>query len=393
MRRLIAALCFAASPALADDTTTSAMIADQGLAATLAHLQAQPASPDRDMALAAVTFLDGIEGAYQDRWRVGATMIPLFLPVFGTMLTPNSNPEPLEADFFNVLASDLKGSMQAARAVLPADGGDGALVLDRGDLWFDVNGDGARDMSESLTSLVMLRPVEDEPVSIRFDAADVHWLRAYTHLIEAGATLTLAFDPQPAMARMLDLRAAISDQEMAQLQSSDGFSEMSYYGDMPIYVDTIAVLIQTLRQQPDKALIAETEQHVRQMMAENRAFWNAVAAETDNDREWIPNDNQQAAMGFPVPPGSGAAWLGVLADAERVMDGDLLVPYWRFASGHGLNIREWLDDPQPIDLVSWIQGTDALPYAAKGEVMDGAAWDRFVAMTQGNSGLYMVLFN
>lgn len=354
MRRLIAALCFAASPALADDTTTSAMIADQGLAATLAHLQAQPASPDRDMALAAVTFLDGIEGAYQDRWRVGATMIPLFLPVFGTMLTPNSNPEPLEADFFNVLASDLKGSMQAARAVLPADGGDGALVLDRGDLWFDVNGDGARDMSESLTSLVMLRPVEDEPVSIRFDAADVHWLRAYTHLIEAGATLTLAFDPQPAMARMLDLRAAISDQEMAQLQSSDGFSEMSYYGDMPIYVDTIAVLIQTLRQQPDKALIAETEQHVRQMMAENRAFWNAVAAETDNDREWIPNDNQQAAMGFPVPPGSGAAWLGVLADAERVMDGDLLVPYWRFASGHGLNIREWLDDPQPIDLVSWI---------------------------------------
>lgn len=393
MRRLIAALCFAASPALADDTTTSAMIADQGLAATLAHLQAQPASPDRDMALAAVTFLDGIEGAYQDRWRVGATMIPLFLPVFGTMLTPNSDPEPLEADFFNVLASDLKGSMQAARAVLPADGGDGALVLDRGDLWFDVNGDGARDMSESLTSLVMLRPVEDEPVSIRFDAADVHWLRAYTHLIEAGATLTLAFDPQPAMARMLDLRAAISDQEMAQLQSSDGFSEMSYYGDMPIYVDTIAVLIQTLRQQPDKALIAETEQHVRQMMAENRAFWNAVAAETDNDREWIPNDNQQAAMGFPVPPGSGAAWLGVLADAERVMDGDLLVPYWRFASGHGLNIREWLDDPQPIDLVSWIQGTDALPYAAKGEVMDGAAWDRFVAMTQGNSGLYMVLFN
>ena len=64
MRRLFAAfLMTAAAPALADDTTTSARIATEGLAATRAALEAAPPSADRDMALAAVTFLGGIEGS------------------------------------------------------------------------------------------------------------------------------------------------------------------------------------------------------------------------------------------------------------------------------------------------------------------------------------------
>lgn len=354
MRRLIAALCLAASPALADDTSTSDMIAEQGLAATQAYLAAQPASPDRDMALAAVTFLGGVETAYQARWRAGATMIPVIFPIFGTMLTPNSNPEPLTADFFDTLAVDIAAQMQATRAALPEDADDGAVVLRRSDLWFDINANGARDMSENLTSILMMQPFGDDQLEIRFDAADVHWLRAYTHLIEGSTTLIRAFDTRPAMQEMLELRAAADAQQVELVQSPDAYSVDYYYREMAIYADTFAVAIQTLRQQPDKGLIAETEQHLRSMIAENRAFWQAVATETDNDREWIPNDNQQAAIGFDIPPGTGAVWLEVLADGERVLNGDLLVPYWRFSGDHGINLRKWLDDPQPIDLVSWI---------------------------------------
>lgn len=396
MRRLIAALCLTATPVLADDTTTSGMIAEQGLAATQAHLTELPSSPDRDMALGAVTFLTGIETAYQTRWRSGAGNYPIPLPLLGTQLMPNPQPEELPADFFYTLAESIAASMQSARDALPEDGGDGALVLSLGDLWFDIDGNGERTQDEDLMELFWefrMSPQEEPSIEIRFDSADVHWLRAYTHLIEASTTLVRAFDPTEPMTQMQELRAAVAEQKAEYPPDPDEMGYSSYFGDVTIYADTFAIFIQTLRQQPDPALITETEQHVRDMIAANREFWTAVGAETDNDREWIPNDNQQAALAINIPPGSGAAWLEVLADAERVLDGELLVPYWRFASGYGLNVRAWLDDPQPIDMVGWFQGTEALPYAVSGEVMNGDSWAQFTNITQGRAGLYMVLFN
>lgn len=34
-----------------------------------------------------------------------------------------------------------------------------------------------------------------------------------------------------------------------------------------------------------------------------------------------------------------------------------------------------------------------MPYLQQGQLIDGVAWGRFVDMSQGNAGLYMVLFN
>lgn len=397
MYRLIAAfLMTVATPALADDITTSPLIASEGLAAARSALDAAPPSADRDMALAAVTFLAGIEAGYQARWNAGLTEIALPIPIIGTPLAPNPKPEPLTADFLNSLAVDIGAAMQATRAALPDADGDGAVVLKISDLWFDVDQNGIRAKDESLVWLAGLWrggpggvPLPDE---VRFDAADAHWLAAYTHLIEGSMTLIRAFDPEPEIARALALRSAITDQHAALQPPAPqplGYGMFNY----EMFADTAGVLLNTLRHQPDPALIAETEAHLRAVIADNRLFWTAVATETDNDREWIPNDRQTQALGLEIPQGAGAAWLSVLTEAEQVLNGELLIPYWRFAPGNGINLRKWLDAPAPVELIDWIQGTAALDYAGTGRVIEGEAWSRFISITEGNAGLYMVLFN
>lgn len=391
MRRLIAALLLSAAPALADDTTTSGLIAEQGLSGAITALEAEAASPDRDLALSAVRFLGGIEAAYQARWQIGATAAILPLPILDAELSENPDPRPIEPGFLNDLAADLAQAMQTTRETLPE--GDAALVLRLTDLWLDVDGDGRRGPDEGLLQLAGL-PAPDTLPEIRFDSADAHWLRAYTHMLEGFAGVLRAFDSAPALERRIALHDALAAQfaeppgQMARAPNMDMHARQ--WGPT---IDNVAALIQTLRNQPDPALIAESADHLRSMVAANRDFWTAVAAETDNDREWIPNDRQQAALGFDLPPGSGEAWLAVLADFEAVLDGTQLIPFWRYAPGHGIDLKMWIEDPAPIDLIDWIQGTGPLPYVRPGLTVSEDATMRFMQMFSGRAGLYMILFN
>lgn len=396
MRKFLAPLLICVAPALAhaDDETTSALIAAEGLARAAATLEAEAPAPERDLALAAVRFLRGIEAAWQARYRIGATDPLLPLPVLDSELPGNPAAQPMPASFVNDLAGDLAIAMAETRATLPGDAGDAGLVLLLDDLWFDLNANGLRDYDEGLLDLAGLPVPDAGPPVVRFDAADAHWLRAYTHLIEGMATLILAFDPEPAVARRMALGDTLARQfaeppgQMARAPNMD--EEARRWGPM---LDRIAVVVQTLRNQPDPAKVAEAAGHLQAMIAANRDFWQAVAAETDNDREWIPNDDQQAALGFSLPPGAGNAWLAVLADAEQIIDGRLLIPFWRFAPGHGIDLKSWIDDPQPVEVLDWLQGSAALPHARPGLTVGDANFNRFTDMFGGRAGLYMVLFN
>lgn len=397
MRKILAAILLCAAPLLAradDHAVVSALIATQGLGNATATIEAGPATPDRDLALAALRFLGGIEAAWQARYRIGATEPVLPLPLLDAVLPSNPSPQPIEADFMNALAADLAAAMAQTRAALPTEVGDAGLVLRFEDLWFDVNSNGRRDPDEGLPELAGLPTPPTGPPEVRFDAADAHWLRAYTHLIEGMSLLILAFDPQPALSGRIALAAALDRQfaeppdQMAPAPQMD--AEARHFGPM---VDRIAVVVQTLRNRPDAAKIAEAVAHWQAMIDANRDFWQAVATETDDDREWIPNDDQQAALGFSLPPGAGDAWLAVLADAEKVLDGRLLIPFWRFAPGHGIDLKSWFDDPGPVELVDWLQGSAALPHARAGLTVSDDNWTRFTTLFGGGAGLYMVLFN
>lgn len=391
MSRLIALLLLSAAPALADDTTTSRLIAAEGLSAAAAQLEARAASPDRDMALSAVRFLGGIEAAYQARWQMGATEPLLPLPVLGAALPSNPEPRAMRADDINRMMQDLSLAMEETRQALPA--GDGALVLDLADLWLDVDADKRRSPQEGLAQLAAL-PLPQGATQLRFDAADMHWLRAYTHLIEGMATLILAFDPGPALAQKLALDGALAAQfaeppgQKARAPSLD--MQARALGPM---VDRIAVLLQTLRQQPDPDLTRAAGDHLRAMVAANRNFWQVVAQEEDNDREWIPNDRQQAALGFELAPGTGSLWLDILYEVDEALAGRMLIPFWRFAPGYGIDLQMWLDQPSPLDPVDWAQGSAALPYGRPGLTAGRDNWDRFLNLFGDRLVLYMMLLN
>lgn len=391
MRRLLAVMTLIASPALADDTTTSGMIARDGITTTAQALAAQPASPDRDMALSAVTFLQAAQTAFQTRWRIGATDPLVPLPLLGAPLPANPDPQPMTADVVATLMSDLSDAMQATRDQLPAS--DAALVLDLDDLWLDVDGDGSRAPSEALADLAGL-PLPEGPRVIRFDRADVEWLRAYTHLIQSVASLTVAFDPTPALADHIALQQELTRQfaeppgQMARAPNM----QMQAQAFGPI-IDRVTVVLQTLRHQPDPALTRQARDHLRQMIAANRDFWSLVALEADDDREWIPNDAQKSALGFNLPQGTGPQWMALLEEVDQALQGKMLIPFWRFAPGFGIDLNQWLQDPQPVDVTAWVQGTAALPHARPGLTVGGDNWDGFLSMFGGRAGLYMLLLN
>lgn len=391
----------------------SDLLQEKGIAGTQTHLAslAEP-SPSTDMALAAVTFLRGIERAYQARWRIGENTPlgqMLGLPVLSTQLPENPAPQQMEAGFLRELAQGLIDDMTATRAALKGVDKDAALPLRPESIWFDVNANGQQDDGEALAEFMPRQfgipvagtgPSQDgpdapaTPAEVRFDAADAEWLRAYTHMLSGFAEFVLAFDPDTALQARLDMQGALEAQwreSFANDLSPGIFSrEAAEFGPV---ADDIAVILDMLRHDPDPARILAARQHMRDMIAANRGFWASVAAETDNDREWIPNDNQQSALGFNLPQGTGPMWLAVLDEAEAVLDGELLIPFWRFAPGYGINLAKWFENPSALDPIGWIQGASALPYADKGNISRGDMIDQFQMMIGRDAGLYMVLLN
>ncbi len=135
------------------------------------------------------------------------------------------------------------------------------------------------------------------------------------------------------------------------------------------WIDIAAVVLRTLNQTPDKARAAAAQTAYLAMIDDNRTFWRRADAETDNDREWIPNARQTAALGYTLPPDTSAVWQAVLADAEAVLRGERLVPYLWLGEDAGVNVARMFTDPRPIDIPMWIQGLDALPYVEKGPLI------------------------
>jgi hypothetical protein len=129
------------------------------------------------------------------------------------------------------------------------------------------------------------------------------------------------------------------------------------------------------------------------MIAENRRFWGLVVQETDNDREWVPNDAQTSALGLTLPPGTGQMWMAVLADGEALLNGKALVPYWRAAEGRGINLQRLFTEPAPVDLIGWVQGYAAVPYLEQGRTVSADSWQAFEQMLGGDALLFTLFLN
>lgn len=400
--RLVALLCCFAVPAVAD---TYELNAAKGLAALESELAtvASP-SPNQTFALGAVRFLRAIERSLQARYRTNAAVGSQWIsvPILRLPFDPNPDPEPFQPEMIREIFGDLGAQVAIARETLEqaALGTEDGVNVDLTQLWFDVDGDGLQSGDEGLLFIVAAtladptfvqvtpgKTTAAEPILVRFDAADVEWFVAYTHLLSAVSELVIAFDPTETIRDVLASREAM--ERLRGLAPDGGF----FSQDDAAFVDAFATIYGAINRAPDKDHLVRARDHFLSMVQANRAFWEAVGSETDNDSEWIPNDAQTAALGFEMPPDTGALWLGVLNDAKAVLKGELLVGHWRLGNGAGINVARLIENPPAVDIVTWFQGEALVPFMEKGEV---ASWEntwRFMAMFQGEALLFMVLLN
>ncbi|MBY0350189.1 hypothetical protein [Tabrizicola sp.] len=392
--RTLALTLILATPLSAE--TISEEIARTGLAATESRLAALPSPTNEDLfALAGLHFLGGVEQALQLRWQTGVKADWSELPILRLPIPENPDAIPFQAADFTALIRNLDADMDASRAVLTQLGDKTfALEVRMADLWFDINANGTREPGEDLAAVTGMAlgggrgmgVAVADPV-ITFDTADAAWLAAYTHFLSGVASTALAYDPEPAIQRVLDSSKA--------LYALWGTTPPRNAMDMMFgrQVDRAAMVLLALATTPDKALAQKAYDHFLSMIAENRRFWSLVALETDDTGEWIPNDGQTSGLGLRMPPGTGDRWRAVLADAEKVLKGELLIPHWRFGAEAGINLKKAFENPPPVDLVTWIQGEGLLPYAEKGPQMSMQSWRDFEDIIQGDAMLFAVFLN
>lgn len=384
-------VALAALPAQAE--TLSAVIGRTGLAATEARLAALPApNDDERFVLGGVQFLRAIEGTFQTRWAYGLTDRTGLLPLLRLPLDDNPAPKPFEPAVITTLFRDAEAGLARSIASLaPLTGASTVGVeIDLGDLWFDVDASGGRGPGEGLIEILGAARFGDQPTgtpTIRFDTADAAWLAAYGHLLSGVSEMVQAYDPTEPVARILAAR-----QKMAEWGPPNPSLFLGMQG-IPDEIDVIAIILASLDQQPDVAGMARARDHFLAMIAENRAFWTRAEAETDADREWLPNGRQTSGLGVTLPPEAALVWQDILTDAEAVLTGEKLIPYWRVGAAGGVNLGRVFTDPRPVDIPGWFQGWAALPYLQSGPLVSLEHWNQFEAMMMGDAMLFALWLN
>jgi hypothetical protein len=371
----------------------SEALAGGGLAAAEQTLAAREQTAETAFLLGGVQFLRAFESVFQIRYSSFGRALPM-VPGMLNELPPNADAA-FDPMFLEAAMTEALDHLSAAQSTLEtAVAGEFAVEVKLWDFWFDIDADGERDSWEGLVDIMnelnASRDAAEFDGVIRFDTADAEWLKAYVHAVSAMAELTLSLDPTPAIRTVYEGRTA--------LDSLAEVSDTPMVGDSTA-LDVAAAVLLAFRGVPERERTRAALAHFKSMIEHNRSFWGKVEQETDNDKEWLPNAEQTSAFGLNVDGDIAEAWRDVLTEMEAVLDGELLLPYWRVsdrgdgAEGIGVNLRKLLEDPPDMDIVLWIQGTAAVAYLEKGQYADMTAQEQFVRMTPGSTLMYAFWFN
>lgn len=390
-------VAFTFATAAQADMDYSAMLRDQGLVGAQTTLSqiAEPTASD-NFALGGVHFLLAVEKAAQQLYAsdIDHEMAERSgLPFLRLPIPSNPNPEPFDpqviAEVFETALIELAASIDALDRITDAD--EVAVVINTGDIWFDVDANGRRDYGEGFLELAAPQVdsrLNDQFIAptVRFDTADAAWLSAYAHLLSGSSEVILATDPVSAVTRVVESRKTFEPLWAENEPPSRYYRESNW-------ADLAAMFIHAIEGQPDIDRSRAAHAHFLSMIDDNRVFWERVALETDNDREWIPNPFQQSALQIRFPAETGPTWRAVLDDAEALLKGDLLIPHWRVGQNAGVNLAAAMQNPPEIDIIAIIQGEGVAPYLERGERINPRSLRQFERLMGGNAGLFMVILN
>ncbi len=229
---------------------------------------------------------------------------------------------------------------------------------------FSILFNGGRPRGEDVPSFV-----------VAADRADVEWLRAYCNVFLAVGEMHLAHDHRELFERVGHVVFPNIETPHEYLRGRSVFDPTMTGLD----VTDIIALVHLLRFPVDEpARMATARERWLRAIGHSRVMWTHALVETDNDREWLPNPNQDAAMrNFQMTEERIKLWHDLLADTEDALNGEKLVRFWRGDGTKGINLRRVFEEPQTFDLILWIQGSAAADYLEEGELTRDFLWRDF----------------
>lgn len=362
------------------------------------RLETKPEDGQARLALGATQFMRSVERLAQTLYRYGAKPNGAVLPILRLPVPPNPNPEMVRYEDVRGMLQALHDDLAIAQKTLePLSDKSVKLLMPLGQARLDTNGNGVAEPDELLWKIYLAvalgnRPSRDLPaqpqdIVVALDYADGLWLHGYCHLLMALCEVTLMYDQQKTFDYAASYLFAKPDQPDAIRVTRD----TGVYQD---YADLIAAIHVAVFPVKEPARGAKFLAHMQRVIELSRQTWDAIEAETDNDREWIPSPKQTCV--FPqlqVTPAMVTTWRSFLSEAEDILQGKKLVPHYYLRSDLGINMRRVFMEPREFDLVLWIHGSAALPYAEKGSITSNATWSQFQRVFQGRFIGFAAWFN
>ena len=377
--------------------------------ALAARLDAYPGDDDALFSLGTVTFLGGIEefAQFLHRNGVGDRLFGM-MPFVRLPVPKNPDPRPVSYEQWREARVELIAKLAEADAILARVDGPVDVRLDLAALRLDLNDDGDAGEDERALSLLggrlglqgrsRRRGNDAAPPSMvtHFDRADAERLRGYCDLLSALLETMLAHDAENWWNHCGHLFFAKPTGVPAYLlpRTGPGFNAANVS-------DAIAAVHHVNFPVRDAECLRKARTHLLGMLGHSRAMWDLILAEEEGtEHEWIPGPTQTSVTGIEMNDDRVAAWLDFLTEAEALLNGETLAPFWRSfpdategGPRRGVNLKRVFEEPRRFDLVEWIQGPGAEPYLEQGEVTSPETWTRFQRVFRGNFFGIAVLIN
>ncbi|WP_417310874.1 hypothetical protein [Devosia sp.] len=313
----------------------------------------------------------------------GAAMLLGFSDGLTEPVPANPTPEPLSyAELRDILNGFVTG-LDAARDRFEQAGADGDYVLrlDPLQVPFDLDGNGEIATGETLAPLfwTLFGDSANPPAAagapdfvIGFDRADAFWLAGYSQVVASPVDFVLAHDFSSffnAYLHRVFPRAGLPMQDFVTSPEPSEPEDFLDANTAPAIADMIAGLHTLDWPVVDAARLAGVRTRLKAVTGYSRANWAAILEETDDTRELLPSPRQTPL--FPeavVTQAHFEAWLQTLDSVDKVLDGALLLPHWRFKQG--VDLKAYFETASETDLVMLLSGFDALAYLRDGPIAD-----------------------
>ncbi len=371
----------------------------EGEAVLLSKLSKNPNDDNTRFGLGVVQLMGGTEKLMQSLYRYGLQQnsVTQFFPILRLPVPTNPQPQQITyEDTRNILQNLLNDLDKVKNTLEPIKDDQVKLPLRIGLTRIDFNANGKLETNESFWktfSLLTGRQATEKTAqnfAIAFDAGDVVWLKGYCNLLSAMVQFVLAHDTSKFFDSTAHLFFAKPQIPYPFLTTEAG---QSSFGGADIR-DLIALihLVDFPVVEPERLTAAL--QNLRTVTALSRQSWKLILAETDNDHEWLPNPKQKAVIpNAVVTQAMIDSWLSFLDEADNLLTGKKLVPFWRRREVRGVNLNKVFTQPRRFDLVLWVQGTAAAPYLEFGKQTDASVWGRLLQVFRGQFFQFAAWFN